>query len=124
MSKGVDVDCSPESHQEIDTLFTLDRCPAYPSHIPAFHSALRPDPPSDCALLRINYGHLKCETTTNILLSTCLGDESVFYIVLHPTLSFTRHHINHPCARLMHSTHVLEDSPCTLPFPGTIPQSH
>ena len=57
MSKCVAKDSSPEARQEIDPPFALDLRLVYPSHVPAFRSTLRPDRPSDCALLRINSGH-------------------------------------------------------------------
>ena len=78
MLKHVAVDYSPEAHQQTDTLFTLDRRPIYQAHGLASHSVLHSNPPSDCMLLRINFGHLKCETTAKELLSMHLGDEVVF----------------------------------------------
>ena len=77
MLKRVAVDCSPEACQQTNTSFALDRRPAYPAHGPASHPALRPDRPSDYALLRINFGHLKHEPAANKLLSTRLGDEAM-----------------------------------------------
>ena len=78
MLKCVVVDYSPKAHQQTYALFALDRCPASLTHDPVSRSVVCPDRPSDCALLRINFGHLKHETTTNELLSMRLGDEAVF----------------------------------------------
>ena len=78
MLRHVVVDHGLEAHQQRDALFSLDRFPTYPTHDPSFDSALRPDRPSDYALLTINSRHLKHEIAGNKLLSMRLGDEVVF----------------------------------------------
>ena len=92
MLRHVVVDCIPEARQQIDTPFALDQRQAYPVHILASHSSLRPYRPSDCTMMRINFGHLKHEIAVNKMLSTCLGDEavfSIFSILCSPLLTMT-----------------------------------
>ena len=116
MLKCVVVDCNPKVCQQTNTPFTLDRCPAYPANGPASRSALRLDRPSECVLLRINSGHLKCETTCKQTVIHTSGWWSCVLDSFQPAFSFACHHIKNPRVGLMHSTHALEDSPLRSPL--------